>query len=111
MNGEIKIRGVNELVHAFAMRKKQLLAHAIHTYYTCASVCYADVLNVSEKCELRCQQKLDGFDAVKKSCNGKYDAFLVSYDMDDMARVDGQGDPDTLRRQLWANKHVEPARR
>ena len=100
MSGEIKVQGVNELVHAFTIRKKNLLARAINTYYECTARCYSDVLNVSEKCEMRCQQQLDGFDQAKKACNGKYDAFLVSYDIGDMARAEGKPDDGELRRQL-----------
>lgn len=100
MNNEIKVLGINELVHLFTIRKKQYLADAIHTYYECQSRCLSDVLNVNEKCELKCQQKLDGFDRLKKQCNGKYDAFMLSYDMDDMARLDPKTDGDALRRQL-----------
>lgn len=100
MNGDIKILGVNELVHRFSIRKKQLLAEAINAYYECQSKCFTNVLSVNEKCEMKCQQKLDGFDQIKKQCNGKYDAFLLNYDMDDMAKVDRSTDIDTLKRQL-----------
>lgn len=100
MDTDIKIEGINELVHRFSIRKKQLLAEAINMYYECQSKCYTNVLNVSEKCEIKCQQKLDGFDKIKKQYNEKYDAFLVSYDIEDMVRVDGKTDVDGLRRQL-----------
>ena len=100
MNTDIKILGINELVHKFTMKKKHLLAGAINTYYECQAKCYTDVLKVNEKCEIKCQRKLEDFDQIKKQMNGKYDAFLLSYDMDDMARIDNKTDGDSLRRQL-----------
>lgn len=100
MNQELKIEGVNEIVNEFTKAKKQLIAEALQTFYQCRLPCYKDLSQLNEKCEIKCQQRLEAFDSLKKNTNKRYDAFLFKYDSDDMAKLQNIKNDDFYRKQL-----------
>ena len=96
MNTNLTIEGVNELINEFNIKKKNLLATALKTHYQCQLPCLRDLSNKNKKCIIRCQQRLDGFDQLKKNTNKRYDAFLFKYDFNTLAQLQGTDNSESL---------------